>query len=337
MFLSNDNNVQFGGGVDQREFLFKRANLLRFNGACCGARSGGRQPEVVGVVVCAVGGAVHPMESYSPGYRFVPTDEELIVEYLLRKIDNQPLPADVIKANIHQLDTWEWYFFTPRIRKYANGSRPNRTAGNRFWKASCADKAINFNNKIIGHKMTLVFHEGRSSKDGINTDWIMHEYTAIHPSRNKRDANDNMKNVLKSSSSNKRRANVQENQEEEEQEQVAVRENRGEEEVVASHCNINHAGVQLVVEDQNQEEEVCVANKDQFYRIINNIKAEMEMDQPDNSELLMSAGEKESFLKIYQKYRTLVGDREINRAGCMQLVQDQNPEKERGFRKVASK
>ncbi|XP_012829798.1 PREDICTED: NAC transcription factor 29-like [Erythranthe guttata] len=303
------------------------------------------------------------MESYSPGYRFVPTDEELIVEYLLRKIDNQPLPADVIKvvnfsdhgpdtltptfydyfhlncieANIHQLDTWEWYFFTPRIRKYANGSRPNRTAGNRFWKASCADKAINFNNKIIGHKMTLVFHEGRSSKDGINTDWIMHEYTAIHPSRNKRDANDNMKNVLKSSSSNKRRANVQENQEEEEQEQVAVRENRGEEEVVASHCNINHAGVQLVVEDQNQEEEVCVANKDQFYRIINNIKAEMEMDQPDNSELLMSAGEKESFLKIYQKYRTLVGDREINRAGCMQLVQDQNPEKERGFRKVASK
>ncbi|KAL7096707.1 hypothetical protein ACP275_10G096500 [Erythranthe tilingii] len=154
----------------------------------------------------------------------------------------------------------EWYFFTPRIRKYAKGSRPNRTAGNGFWKASCADKDIKFNNKIIGRKMTLVFHEGISSKDGIKTDWIMHEYTAIHPSRNKRDADDNMKlddwvicrihkNVSKSSSANKRRANLLANQEEEEEEQVAVRENRGEEEevvasgvvreVVEAHDNLN--------------------------------------------------------------------------------------------------
>ncbi|KAL7096706.1 hypothetical protein ACP275_10G096500 [Erythranthe tilingii] len=214
------------------------------------------------------------MESkYPPGYRFVPTDEELISDYLLRKINNQPLPADVIQVvnfSDHGPDYLsreyppvgdkEWYFFTPRIRKYAKGSRPNRTAGNGFWKASCADKDIKFNNKIIGRKMTLVFHEGISSKDGIKTDWIMHEYTAIHPSRNKRDADDNMKlddwvicrihkNVSKSSSANKRRANLLANQEEEEEEQVAVRENRGEEEevvasgvvreVVEAHDNLN--------------------------------------------------------------------------------------------------
>ncbi|EYU43710.1 hypothetical protein MIMGU_mgv1a017649mg [Erythranthe guttata] len=206
------------------------------------------------------------MESYSLGYCFVPTDEELIVEYLLKKIDNQPLPADVIKVvnfSDHGPDTLtreyppvghkEWYFFTPRIRKYAKGSRPNRTAGNRFWKASSADKDIKFNNKIIGHKMTLGFHEGISLKDGIKTDWITHEYTAIHPSWNKRDVDDNMKvkNVSKSSSANKRQANLLENQQEEEkEEEVAVRENRGEEEVVASLGNIYHAGMPLVVEDE---------------------------------------------------------------------------------------
>ncbi|KAL7096782.1 hypothetical protein ACP275_10G101200 [Erythranthe tilingii] len=234
------------------------------------------------------------MESkYSPGYRFVPTDEELTFHYLLKKINNQPLPTDVIQVvnfSDHGPDTLtceyppvghkEWYFFTPRIRKYAKGSRPNRTAGNGFWKASCADKDIKFNDKIIGRKMTLVFHEGISSKDGIKTDWIMHEYTAIHPSRNKRDADDNMKlddwvicrihkNVSKSSSANKRRANLLENQQQEEQvavrenrqeeeEQVAVRENRGEEqvEVVAS-------GVREVVEAHDNL-------IDQYYYGINN-------------------------------------------------------------------
>ncbi|EYU33044.1 hypothetical protein MIMGU_mgv1a017785mg, partial [Erythranthe guttata] len=128
------------------------------------------------------------MESkHSSGYRFVPTDEELIFHYLLKKINNHPLPADVIQVvnfSDHGPDILtreyppvgdkEWYFFTPRIR-------------------NCADKDIKFNNKIIGRKMTLVFHEGISSKDGIKTDWIMHEYTTIHHSRNKRDAEDNMK------------------------------------------------------------------------------------------------------------------------------------------------
>ncbi|XP_035831405.1 NAC domain-containing protein 68 isoform X2 [Helianthus annuus] len=75
--------------------------------------------------------------------------------------------------------TKEWYFFTPRDRKYPNGSRPNRVTGNGYWKATGADKPIksksNTNNATIGIKKALVFYAGRGLK-GIKTNWIMHEY-----------------------------------------------------------------------------------------------------------------------------------------------------------------
>lgn len=74
----------------------------------------------------------------------------------------------------------EWYFFTPRDRKYPNGERPKRDAGNGYWKATGADKKIykDENRKIeIGYRKALVFYEGKPPT-GVKTDWIMHEYRA---------------------------------------------------------------------------------------------------------------------------------------------------------------
>ena len=68
----------------------------------------------------------------------------------------------------------EWYFFTPRDRKYPNGSRPNRAAGSGYWKATGADKPIG-QPKAVGIKKALVFYAGKAPK-GEKTNWIMHEY-----------------------------------------------------------------------------------------------------------------------------------------------------------------
>lgn len=71
----------------------------------------------------------------------------------------------------------EWYFFTPRDRKYPNGVRPNRAAGLGYWKATGTDKVIvkREGKKNIGVKKALVFYKGKPPK-GIKTNWIMHEY-----------------------------------------------------------------------------------------------------------------------------------------------------------------
>lgn len=75
----------------------------------------------------------------------------------------------------------EWYFFSPRDRKYPNGSRPNRAAGCGYWKATGADKPIG-KPKALGIKKALVFYAGKAPK-GVKTNWIMHEYRLANVDR----------------------------------------------------------------------------------------------------------------------------------------------------------
>ncbi|KAL6190081.1 hypothetical protein ACLB2K_036481 [Fragaria x ananassa] len=122
-----------------------------------------------------------------PGFRFHPTDEELIVFYLKNQAISKPCPVSIIpEVDIYKFDPWqlpekaefgenEWYFFSPRDRKYPNGVRPNRATVSGYWKATGTDKAIHSASKYVGVKKALVFYKGRPPK-GIKTDWIMHEY-----------------------------------------------------------------------------------------------------------------------------------------------------------------
>ncbi|KAK7840874.1 nac transcription factor 32, partial [Quercus suber] len=137
-------------------------------------------------------------EQNPPGFRFDPTDRELVKYYLKPRVLNKPLPelsfmeVDLYNQNPDTLADYGekiWYFFTPRNRKYQNGSRPNRAAGDGYWKANGADVQIKEKGVIIGFKKTLSFMRGKPPK-GEKTGWIMHEYKINAPTPTKRSEND---------------------------------------------------------------------------------------------------------------------------------------------------
>ncbi|XP_068647032.1 NAC domain-containing protein 22-like [Aristolochia californica] len=125
-----------------------------------------------------------------PGFRFHPTEEELLQFYLKGVLFGKRPSFDIISTvNIYRYDPWELpglakiserelYFFVPRERKHAYGGRPNRTTDNGFWKATGSDRPIRGSmdpKKVIGVKKTLVFYKGRAPR-GTKTDWVMNEY-----------------------------------------------------------------------------------------------------------------------------------------------------------------
>ncbi|XP_021760993.1 NAC domain-containing protein 76-like [Chenopodium quinoa] len=130
--------------------------------------------------------------SVPPGFRFHPTDEELLYYYLKKKVSYEAIDLDVIReVDLNKLEPWdlkdrcrigsgpqnEWYFFSHKDKKYPTGTRTNRATAAGFWKATGRDKAIYLGNnaKRIGMRKTLVFYTGRAPH-GHKTDWIMHEY-----------------------------------------------------------------------------------------------------------------------------------------------------------------
>lgn len=122
-----------------------------------------------------------------PGFRFHPTDEELVGFYLRRKVENKRINIELIKQiDIYKYDPWdlpkvgdkEWYFFCMRGRKYKNSVRPNRVTKSGFWKATGIDKPVYSTQQqccIIGLKKCLVYYRGSAGK-GTKTDWMMHEF-----------------------------------------------------------------------------------------------------------------------------------------------------------------
>ncbi|XP_058091262.1 NAC domain-containing protein 105-like [Magnolia sinica] len=125
-----------------------------------------------------------------PGFRFHPTEEELVGYYLTRKVASQKIDLGVITdVDLYRIEPWdlqercklgyeeqsEWYFFSHKDKKYPTGTRTNRATAAGFWKATGRDKAVISKMKIIGMRKTLVFYKGRAP-NGRKTDWIMHEY-----------------------------------------------------------------------------------------------------------------------------------------------------------------
>ncbi|KAK8968711.1 Protein CUP-SHAPED COTYLEDON 2 [Platanthera guangdongensis] len=124
-----------------------------------------------------------------PGFRFHPTDEELIAHYLFKKVlDSNFTSRAIAEIDLNKCEPWElpvkakmgekeWYFFSLRDRKYPTGLRTNRATEAGYWKATGKDREIysTRTGSLVGMKKTLVFYRGRAPK-GEKSNWVMHEY-----------------------------------------------------------------------------------------------------------------------------------------------------------------
>ncbi|KAK4768194.1 hypothetical protein SAY87_003335 [Trapa incisa] len=124
-----------------------------------------------------------------PGFRFHPTDEELITHYLLKKFMEVNFSTKAIgKADLNKSEPWElpamakmgenpWYFFFTKDMKYRTGTRTNRATKTGYWKETGKGKKIRRERSLIGMKKTLVFYRGRAPNgEKTKTNWVMHEY-----------------------------------------------------------------------------------------------------------------------------------------------------------------
>nr|GMC74028.1 NAC domain-containing protein 100-like [Ipomoea batatas] len=127
-------------------------------------------------------------ENLPPGFRFHPTDEELITYYLSNKVSDFGFsPIAIADVDLNKCEPWdlpgkasmgekEWYFFSLRDRKYPTGLRTNRATEAGYWKTTGKDREIFRGGvQLVGMKKTLVFYRGRAPK-GEKTNWVMHEY-----------------------------------------------------------------------------------------------------------------------------------------------------------------
>ncbi|OAY65667.1 NAC domain-containing protein 104-like [Ananas comosus] len=119
-----------------------------------------------------------------PGFHFFPSDEELVVHFLRRKVALLPCQPDIIPVvdHLHRYDPWDldgkalqagnlWYFFN-RTRDQS-GASPSG-----YWSPLDADEPIVSGGKDVGLKKTLIFYVGEAPQ-GIKTNWVMHEYHLV--------------------------------------------------------------------------------------------------------------------------------------------------------------
>ncbi|KVI03524.1 NAC domain-containing protein 90-like [Cynara cardunculus var. scolymus] len=135
----------------------------------------------------------------TPGFRFYPTEEELITFYLKHTIEGTPRLLQAINRVIPHLhvydfypwdlpqyagelckgDPEQWFFFIPRQEKETRGGRTSRLTKSGYWKATGSPSVVySSGNRRIAIKRTMVFYNGRAPT-GKKTKWKMNEYKAF--------------------------------------------------------------------------------------------------------------------------------------------------------------
>ncbi|CAL9189176.1 unnamed protein product, partial [Musa hybrid cultivar] len=126
-----------------------------------------------------------PVDLVPSGYRFVPTAEELVVDYLANWVAGTPLPGRAVAfADVYGTEPWnllgsdrqEGYFFAERQPKASGGSRVDRTAGTGSWllnrRQEPVKSIVDGREIVVGRRSYLSFKDGRRKNSG----WTMYEY-----------------------------------------------------------------------------------------------------------------------------------------------------------------
>ncbi|KAI3439227.1 uncharacterized protein J3R85_004943 [Psidium guajava] len=138
------------------------------------------------------------MHKFLPvGYRFRPTDDELVDHYLrgqifgynadtciipvirdLYKIDPWDLPPRFRACSIVRSKEAEWWFLTRLSVKTQSRRKFDRQTQSGHWKTTGQEKEIKAKgtDKLIGTMKNLVFTENEGSSGKKETVWVMHEY-----------------------------------------------------------------------------------------------------------------------------------------------------------------
>ena len=123
---------------------------------------------------------------------FVPTDEQIIRDYLFNKVYGNPLPSDeaiVDHCDLYdESDDWKkqfeergeniLYFFTPLKKKSENGSKIDRTTKcGATWKSQTEKRILDGQSQQhIGSKKNLTFLPKNDDQVKGGTSWVMYEF-----------------------------------------------------------------------------------------------------------------------------------------------------------------
>ncbi|OEL18159.1 NAC domain-containing protein 90 [Dichanthelium oligosanthes] len=128
-------------------------------------------------------------ELLAPGFRFYPTEEELLRFYLRNKLDGVrrgDIERVIPVADVCALDPWELPgtllstgIECISLEREARGGRPSRTTPSGYWKAAGTPGLVYAaDGRPIGTKKTMVFYRGRAPA-GAKTKWKLNEYKAL--------------------------------------------------------------------------------------------------------------------------------------------------------------
>ncbi|KAF8034088.1 hypothetical protein BT93_C0387 [Corymbia citriodora subsp. variegata] len=137
------------------------------------------------------------MEDHPTGFRFYPTEEELISFYLHNQLEGslqdrlrriipvldiyatEPWNLPDLSGELCREDKEQWFFFAPMQEREARGGRPSRSTAVGYWKATGSPcQVYSSDNKMIGMKKSMVFYVGKAPT-GRKTKWKLNEYRAI--------------------------------------------------------------------------------------------------------------------------------------------------------------